>query len=108
MNTYLILLRGINIGGKRKVKMSELREWFVQQGFHNVITFGNAGNVIAAVESDTVDFASLGIALSAHEGFEIHLFGLSLADINDMMSHSPEWWGTVSYTHLTLPTNNVV
>ena len=93
MNTYLILLRGINVGGKRKVKMSELREWFVQQGFHNVITFGNAGNVIAAVESDTVDFASLGIALSAHEGFEIHLFGLSLADINDMMSHSPEWWG---------------
>lgn len=93
MNTYLILLRGINVGGKRKVKMSELREWFVQQGFHNVITFGNTGNVIADVESDTVDFASLGIALSAYEGFEIHLFGLSLADINDMTSHSPEWWG---------------
>lgn len=26
MNTYLILIRGIKVGGKRKVKMSELRE----------------------------------------------------------------------------------
>ncbi|WP_447409421.1 DUF1697 domain-containing protein [Weissella confusa] len=93
MKTVLILLRGINVGGKRKVTMAELRDWFEQQGFQNVVTFGNTGNVIADVKSSMVDFSGLSIALSAYKGFEIQLYWLSLDDINDMTTHSPEWWG---------------
>ncbi|MBJ7694424.1 hypothetical protein C6P08_06365 [Weissella confusa] len=93
MKTYLILLRGINVGGKRKVTMDELRDWFEQQGFQNVITVGNTGNVIADVESGMVDFTILADALSAYKGFEIQLFWLSPDEINDMTNNSPEWWG---------------
>jgi uncharacterized protein (DUF1697 family) len=93
MNTYLILLRGINVGGKRKVTMSELREWFEQHGLQNVVTFGNTGNVIYDTQSDNTDFAGLQVALSEYKGFEKQLFWLSENDLTDLMTNSPDWWG---------------
>ena len=50
MNTYVILMRGINVGGKNKVPMAGLRECLEDLGFSNVSTYIASGNVIA--ESD--------------------------------------------------------
>lgn len=46
MNTYIILLRGINVGGKNKVPMSDLRRCLEELGFSNVLTYIASGNVI--------------------------------------------------------------
>jgi len=46
MNTYVILLRGINVGGKNIVPMMELRKCLEEQGFANVSTYIASGNVI--------------------------------------------------------------
>jgi uncharacterized protein (DUF1697 family) len=46
MNTYVILLRGINVGGKNKVTMAELKKCLEDLGFSNVSTFIASGNVI--------------------------------------------------------------
>ncbi len=46
MNTYVILIRGINVGGKNKVPMASLRKCLEEQGFSNVSTFIASGNVI--------------------------------------------------------------
>lgn len=43
---YVILLRGINVGGHTKVSMKELKEVLENQGYTNVITYINSGNVI--------------------------------------------------------------
>jgi len=43
---YVAFLRGINVGGKNKVKMETLREVFGSLGFENVKTYINSGNVI--------------------------------------------------------------
>ncbi len=45
MNTYLILLRGINVGGKNKVSMTELKKCLEEIGFENVISYINSGNI---------------------------------------------------------------
>lgn len=50
MNIYILLLRGINVGGKNKVPMAALRECLEALGFSNVLTYIASGNVI--VESD--------------------------------------------------------
>ncbi len=50
MNTYLILLRGINVGGKNKVSMASLKECLEDLGFFDVLTYIASGNVI--VKSD--------------------------------------------------------
>jgi uncharacterized protein (DUF1697 family) len=46
MNSYLILLRGINVGGKNKISMATLRKCLEELGFSNVSTHINSGNVL--------------------------------------------------------------
>jgi uncharacterized protein (DUF1697 family) len=46
MNTYVILLRGINVGGKNKVPMADLRRCLEGLGFLNVVTYIASGNVV--------------------------------------------------------------
>ncbi|PJZ84395.1 DUF1697 domain-containing protein [Leptospira harrisiae] len=43
---YIALLRGINVGGNRKVEMKKLRNLFESLGFTNVSTYINSGNII--------------------------------------------------------------
>ena len=50
MNTYVILIRGINVGGKNKVRMADLRQCLEELGFAQVSTYIASGNVI--LESD--------------------------------------------------------
>jgi uncharacterized protein (DUF1697 family) len=46
MRTWVALLRGINVGGHRKVSMPALREALADAGFENVRTYVNSGNVV--------------------------------------------------------------
>jgi uncharacterized protein (DUF1697 family) len=46
MNTYIALLRGINVGGHKKVPMAELREILTKSGLENVQTYIQSDNVI--------------------------------------------------------------
>lgn len=50
MNTYLLLLRGINVGGKNTVSMASLKKYLEASDFSNVKTYINSGNVI--IDSD--------------------------------------------------------
>jgi len=47
MTTYIILLRGINVGGKNKIPMTELKSFLEEQGLTNVSSYIQSGNVIA-------------------------------------------------------------
>ena len=42
---YVLLLRGINVGGKNKVVMSELKELLRGEGFSDVDSYINSGNL---------------------------------------------------------------
>ena len=42
---YILLLRGINVGGKNKVVMSELRALLESLNFENVYSYINSGNL---------------------------------------------------------------
>lgn len=43
---YLALLRGINVGGKNIIRMTELRTSLERVGFRNVTTYIQSGNVL--------------------------------------------------------------
>ncbi len=47
---YLVLLRGINVGGKNKLPMLGLKKYLEELGYSNVLTYIASGNVI--LESD--------------------------------------------------------
>ncbi|QAY68426.1 DUF1697 domain-containing protein [Paenibacillus protaetiae] len=46
MAVYIALLRGINVGGKNKVKMADLKAALEQEGFHHVQTYIQSGNIV--------------------------------------------------------------
>lgn len=49
---YIALLRGINVGGNRKVEMKKLRNLFESFGYTEVSTYINSGNIIFESEDD--------------------------------------------------------
>lgn len=57
MTTYIALLRAINVGGYRKIKMESLREMFEAMGFENVSTYIQSGNVVFEGEGDPSDIS---------------------------------------------------
>jgi len=59
MTTYLLLLRGINVGGKNKIPMSNLRKCLEELGFTNVTTFIASGNVILDSSKKPIEIKKL-------------------------------------------------
>lgn len=51
MGRFVALLRGINVGGKNLIKMTELKACFEDQGFTAVATYIQSGNVVFAASA---------------------------------------------------------
>ena len=46
MREYISILRGINVSGQKKIKMTDLKSLYETLGFKNVVTYIQSGNVI--------------------------------------------------------------
>ena len=46
MQTYICLLRGINVSGQKKIKMAALKASFEALGFLDVVTYIQSGNIV--------------------------------------------------------------
>ena len=46
MTTYVVLMRGINVGGANKLSMAALKAWLGDLGYANVSTYIASGNVV--------------------------------------------------------------
>lgn len=46
MTTYIAILRGINVGGHRKILMADLKNLLTKNGCNNVVTYIQSGNVV--------------------------------------------------------------
>jgi uncharacterized protein (DUF1697 family) len=68
MARNVALLRGINVGGKNKVAMADLRELFVGLGGTDVETYIQSGNVVFAGVLDPAE-----IEAAVREGFGLDL-----------------------------------
>lgn len=63
MPLLISFLRGINVGGHKKVKMAELRELYLDLGFRNPRTLLQSGNVV--FEAAEGDLAAVGARIEA-------------------------------------------
>lgn len=46
MSKYIAILRGINVGGKRKILMADLKQLFMKLKFNDITTYIQSGNII--------------------------------------------------------------
>ena len=90
---YALLVRGINVGGKNKVVMADLRQELTELCLEKVETYINSGNIFF---TSTDPKARLVEKLEAF--FEVHYpfiqsFSLlSLEDFEAELENLPEWW----------------
>ena len=61
MATHVALLRGINVGGRNKVAMADLREIMASLGYTDVATYIQSGNVVFS--TDDQDTAAVAAAI---------------------------------------------
>jgi uncharacterized protein (DUF1697 family) len=59
MVTYVSMLRGINVGGQKRIKMEELIVLYESLGFKNVKTYVQSGNVIFNSAEDVKEFSNM-------------------------------------------------
>ena len=91
MNTYIILLRGINVGGHKKVPMAELRELLSKSGFENVQTYIQSGNIILqSSQSDIKGIeSSIQKSIIDHFGFEIPVIAKTRKELQIIFDTCP-------------------
>ena len=98
---YVALLRGINVGGKNKVVMSDLREQIAARGFDNVRTYINSGNLLFEAEAEVgagTNTPCEAVAqivedvLARRYDFPIRLALLTAQDYVAELRSLPDWW----------------
>ena len=55
MNTFISMLRGINVGGNKKISMAELKKVYEDLGLKYVQTFIQSGNVLFKSQGSDID-----------------------------------------------------
>jgi len=90
MATYVVLLRGINLGGRNRVGMAPLRDLLSSSGYGEVRTYVQSGNVILRSRSgEKALAASLRQRLSDAFGFDIGIFVRTPAQLADVAANNP-------------------
>lgn len=97
MNTYVVLLRGINVGGKNIIPMAGLKKCLEELGFAEVSTYIASGNVMLASDKPAKAIKSRIEAALARsfkldsELVRVHV--LSRKQLQAVVDHKPKGFG---------------
>ena len=90
MTTYVAFLRGVNVGGKNRLPMAELREALTARGFAGISTMLQSGNVLlSSADSEGGVAASIGDAIEDAFGLRIGVVTRSAADLAAAADRDP-------------------
>lgn len=92
MSTRIALLRGINVGGKRKILMNDLRILFETLGYQNVHTYIQSGNVVfkSFDKSDKNVIASMiENAINDKFGFDVPVIVIDKEQLDEAITINP-------------------
>ena len=97
MDTYVILLRGINVGGKNIVPMIRLKSCLEELGFAHVSTYIASGNVILASDRSAAEIAAqIEAALATNFRLDselIQVLALTSSQLQAIIDNKPEGFG---------------
>jgi uncharacterized protein (DUF1697 family) len=91
MTTYIALLRGINVGGNKIIKMLDLKAMFQTLGFENVRTYIQSGNVVFESDEGSESLLTGVTERKIHEvfGFEVSVIIRTLAEMENVIANDP-------------------
>lgn len=91
MITYIGFLRGINVGGQKKMPMAELRALLSKIGLQNVQTYIQSGNIIFQSDNNSAEDLSLNIhtSIKDHFGFEVPVLIKTPKELQQIFNDCP-------------------
>jgi uncharacterized protein (DUF1697 family) len=91
MPRYLALLRGINVGGRNKVAMADLRDLATALGLADATTYIQSGNLLfSCAETDTAELADkLETEIASRLGVRPAVVVLSRGDLKQVIADNP-------------------
>lgn len=90
MDTYVVLLRGINVSGQKKIKMADLRELLQRNGLPNVKTYIQSGNlVVRSGVSEKAVAELVGECIEEAYGFQVSVMAFNLNKWNRIIRENP-------------------
>ncbi|MCL2284042.1 MAG: DUF1697 domain-containing protein [Fibromonadales bacterium] len=92
---YLVLLRGINVGGKNTIKMDDLKKAFEKMKFSDIKTYIQSGNVLFKdYENNKLKIAKrIEKKLFEMTQNEIMIKILTFSDLHEIISDIPDGFG---------------
>jgi uncharacterized protein (DUF1697 family) len=90
-NTWIALLRGINLGRAKRVAMADLRALLEELGYQDVRTLRNSGNVVLTAPETTAGEVAVCIetALIAQLGVSARAIVLTAAELTTVVRDHP-------------------
>ncbi len=91
METYIAILRGINVSGQKKIKMADLRIYLEELNFKNVQTYIQSGNIIFQDKSQNLKVLENIIEKKILEktGFEVKTIVKTPSEIESVLANNP-------------------
>lgn len=91
MQRYVAFLRGINVAGHKLIKMEELARIFRSNGYKNVRTYIQSGNVIfdSAATNSTALAKKLERQLAQDLGYAVTVIVKKLSELEAMVTRNP-------------------
>lgn len=91
MTTYLALFRGINVSGKKIIKMEDLRKLMQDAGYTDVTTYIQSGNVVFGSTSGSKEKIARAIEKLVEEkyGFDVTVFVIDRKHLEKAIANNP-------------------
>lgn len=89
--TYIAILRGINVSGQKKINMKELKDVLGNLGFDAIKTYIQSGNVVFNYDPDKSDkvASEIELAIKNHYGFDVTVLIRTRAELLDCIKVNP-------------------
>lgn len=91
MKTWIVLLRGVNVGGNNILPMIELRDLLADIGCENVRTYIQSGNCVfqSNIRKANIIEKQVGEAIENKFGFRPHIFALTADALDAVIEGNP-------------------
>ena len=91
MQTFVALLRGINVGKANRIPMADLRALLVDQGYTNVATLLNSGNAVfgAAKGAPAEHAAAIASAITSKLNLDVAVIVKSAQELSTIIQDNP-------------------
>lgn len=91
MQTYISILRGINVSGHRIIKMDALKTLCLSLDFYNIKTYIQSGNIIfEAIPTDNKIISNaIKSAIEKEFGFDVPIITLRHSELDSIITSNP-------------------